>query len=180
MTPDQASALIMRILGAVPPQRQRLSRQDVEGRTIAYTAGLIDLDYEMAEKAVDRCNKTSDTIPPIARIRREMAELAHGGQRSGAEAWGDVLKAVGRYGSDRGDEAMPYLASLDPLSAHAAAAVGWRAICQSKEDDPAPRAKFADAYNAAAARARKEAAASQGGTQLALPRERRDGKATTW
>jgi hypothetical protein len=156
MTPQDANDLVKRILGAYPTQRMKLSSADISGMVISYTAGLIDLDFEIARAAVDRANKTSEMIPTIAKIRAEVVELARGGKRSGAEAWGDVLRAVGTFGIYQ----EPRFA--DPLVAEAVGAVGWRAICQSDETDSSPRAKFAAAYDRLAASTRKEAQASRG------------------
>lgn len=156
MTETDVGDLLKRVLGAFPTQRQKMSPADLAGFTVSYTAGLIDLDFDLARRAIERCNKTSNLIPTIAAIRAEVLELERGAARTGIEAWGDVLRAVGRFGTN----GTPTFA--DPLVAEAIAAVGWRAVCQSDDGDPSVRAKFVDAYNAISRRARKEAQVSRG------------------
>ncbi len=156
MTPKQVGELVKRILGAYPSERRFMSNDDLGAMTVTYTAGLADLDFELAKASVDRASKTSEKIPTIARIRAEVGELLFGQRRSGAEAWEDVLAEVRRIGS----YGKPVW--RDPLVGQAARAVGWRALCVMNEADPAPRAKFADAYNRLAQGERKQAQLADG------------------
>lgn len=160
MTATQAAVLVKRVLGAYPTQRQRMSEDDVMAMTVSYMAGLIDLEYDIACVAVDRANKTSEFMPTIARIRSEVGEISIGGRRSGAEAWGDVLRAVRRYGYTN----TPRFG--DSLVAEAVSAVGWDAICNANVTDASTRSKFADAYNSLVARARKETQVAVGGGRV--------------
>lgn len=170
MTEQQASNLVKRILGAFPVHRVRLSDVDVAGMTVSYTAGLIDLDFVVAREAVDRANKTSDSIPTIARIRREALGVAQGDQRSGLEAWGDV-RALQTF-RDRRDEDV-----VDPLVLEVCRRFGWietRTKWRGTEDveqwhvvpgnnESSDRARFAELYNKLAGDARKTAQVSVGG-----------------
>lgn len=166
MTNEQAQDVVTLLLAAFPND---LTPHQVEDTSRVYRIMLRDLDYQRAQVAVRRVLATAKRLPKIAEIREAMLEVGVGGKRSGAEAWGDVLKAVSKYGVHRD----PTFA--DPLVAAAVEAVGWRAICNAPEIDPSPRAKFADAYNRMAAGARKESQIAPGATPAQL--ETRDGTA---
>lgn len=157
MTPAQCNELVKRLLGAFPTQWMKMSDDQQLAMTMSYTAALLDLEFDLALRAVDRMNKTAEWIPKISEIRAEAAELAVGRQRSGSEAWGDVMAAVRKLGA-RGE---PVFA--DPLVAQAVAAIGWRAICMADETDASPRARFAEVYGSLATSARKEVRLSLGG-----------------
>jgi hypothetical protein len=157
VTNANASEIIKRILGAYPTQRQRLAASDILAMTVAYTAGLIDLDFELACAAVERCSKTSRFIPTIAEIRAEVGEIHAGQRRSGAEAWTDVRRAISKHGIYQ----EPVFA--DPLVADAVASIGWRNICNAPETVAATREDFAKAYDRLAVGTRKLAQMSPGG-----------------
>lgn len=158
MTPQDAGDLIKRILGAYPTQRQRMTPADVGAMTVAYTAGLIDLPYELARDAVDRCLKSCEWIPTVARIRAEAGEIRIGARRSGGEAWGDVMRAVSTHGQYR----EPVFE--DEITQACVAIVTWRAICTSDQIGLAScRRTFIEAYESITASSRKAAQVAQGG-----------------
>lgn len=165
MTPPEAQDVITMLLAAFP---RELRPDQVEETSKIYRIMMRDLDFSAAKIAVQRLLATAKRLPTIADIREAMLEVGVGGKRSGAEAWGDVRKAVSQFGAYR----EPRFA--DPLVAEAVDAIGWHVICKSEETDPAPRAKFADAYNRLAGAARKEAAIAPGsGVPPALPSSER-------
>jgi hypothetical protein len=86
-------------------------------------------------------------LPSPAELR-EIASSGGKSQRSGMDAWGDVIRAVGRVGRYR----EPRFA--DPAVTRAVAAIGWREICDS-ENHEATRAHFARAYDSVAAESRR-------------------------
>lgn len=156
MTPQQAGELVKRLLAAYPTQRQKMTPTDLGAMTVVYTAGLIDLDFELARAAVDRAVKVAEWIPTIAKIRAEAVELTSGSARSGEEAWGDVLRQVGRvgvYGQPR---------FADPAIAEAVDCIGWRAICSAPEAQSAIREGFAAAYERITAGQRKQTQVAPG------------------
>lgn len=147
----EAKQLVAVVIGAFPNARVTPATPG------AYENAIRDLEYAHASAAIARLLATAKFMPAIAEIREAAVEVACGGdQRSGAEAWGDVVRAVGTFGINR----IPTFA--DPLVWSAVEAIGWRTICNSDETDPAPRAKFADAYNRLARSARRTAAMSRG------------------
>lgn len=158
MTPADCNELIKRILGAFPGQRQKMSAADIMQMTVVYTAGLSDLDFDVARAAVDRCLKTEEWIPSIATIRREAGEVLVGTRRSGAEAWGDVMRAVSRFGAHR----TPVFA--DRQVAEAVGIVTWRQICEADGRTLAScRRTFIDAYDNITTDQRKRDQIADGG-----------------
>jgi len=154
---NEAQKVVTMLLAAFP---RDLLPEQVEDTSKIYRIMMKDLDFDRTQLAVYRLLATAKRLPKIAELREALLEVGVGGRRSGAEAWGDVLKAVRKHGAWK-DPVFD-----DPLVAAATAAVGWRAICMADEIDPAPRAKFADAYNRLAERARKELQVSRGAGAL--------------
>ena len=112
-----------------------------------YEDMLIDLDFDVAQRAVAKLIATSEWMPTIAKIR-EACALIHGPTRTGAEAWQDALeqvRAVGWCGT-------PQFA--DPMVAQALRLFGsWRQFCSSPGDDAPGRARFIEYYDTLARRA---------------------------
>ncbi len=108
----------------------------------AYEAALADLDYELAASAAKRIVATSKFRPSIAEVREAAAVSAVGERRTGADAWGDVVKAiryVGSYGAPKFE---------DPLTARAVEALGWRNLCLGDSSEASDRARFCEVYDA--------------------------------
>jgi len=163
----EQSVEILRLIGAsYPTQRQRMTREDARAMAAAYTAGLLDLDFERARAAVNRLVKASKWIPTIAEIREAAVDVAHGSRAPGGEAWGQCLKLIRRYGSHRWP-GIDFEVG-DPVLLATIRALGWLDLCQS--DNPhADRARFIELYDQLAQGERKEAAIAPGATSRALP-----------
>lgn len=108
----------------------------------AYHAALRDLDFDVAQMAVERVIATSDFFPRPAAIRKAIAEIAESDTDDAVSAWGAVLAAVRRFGRYREPDA---LASLEPRTRAACEAVGFIAICDSTLP-AAERKAFVSAY----------------------------------
>ncbi len=143
MTLQQAKRCVAVLLAAFPHARV------MEQTSVVYEEALIDLEFEIVDRAVRALILTElDFIPSIAKIRARAIEYRDGLKRAGGEAWGEVRKAVGRFGRERGDEA---IASLDPLAGRVISALGWRDFCNSDDGDVSWRARFIDLYDKLAA-----------------------------
>jgi hypothetical protein len=123
-----------------------------------YTRMLLDLDYDAANAAIARLVATCKFPPSIAEIREATLAMVNGEVRAGGEAWGDVLRAIGRYGRNRlpGQD----FKLEDPVVAECVAALKWRELCDS-ENQEADRARFIQLYDRLATQRRK-AEASEG------------------
>jgi hypothetical protein len=159
MSPDQAAQIVHRALASYPTQRQRMTREDIAGMMVAYTAGLQDLEFELVRSALDRVVRSSQWLPTIAELRSAAGVLVHGVQKTGAEAWGSVLRAVGEKGSHR-TPGVDFTFN-DPITRRVVTALGWVNLCKSEDLTP-DRARFIDAYEQIAKNERVEAKASPG------------------
>lgn len=101
-----------------------------------------DIPYKAAEIALQRWVATNKWSPSIADLREQVATLAQGESKSWGEAWGEVLRAVARYGSYCEAEA---LESLDGLTSKVVKRLGYKSICMS-ENIANERASFRMIY----------------------------------
>lgn len=101
-----------------------------------------DIPYELLNTALRKWVNTEKWPPSIAELRALCVEIVQGQLPDWGEAWWEVIKAVGRYGIYRPEEA---LASLSPHARAAADRIGWRDICNS-ENLEATRAQFRQVY----------------------------------
>lgn len=117
-----------------------------------YERMLGDLEYVAANAAVERLLATAKFLPTIAEIREATLTVHAGEIRPGAEAWGEVLRAIARYGRNRtpGDD----FQFSDPVTAECVAALKWRELCDS-ENQVADRARFVELYDKLAAQNRR-------------------------
>lgn len=151
MKPSQAAELVAVLIATYPwvPTSAATS--------VAYERGLVDLDHQVADAAVQRVIATHaypHRLPTVAEIREAALALTAGEARTGLEAWGEVQALLRRgFSSHRAPGAADV---ADPLVFEAIHAVGWRAICMADEDDASIRARFIDGYAARQASARRE------------------------
>ena len=84
----------------------------------------------------------------MAEIREACITAVEGDRRTGLEAWGDVLRAIGRQGAYR----VPGVDFLwrDPIVARCVSALSWPELCGS-EMVASERARFIEAYDRMAA-----------------------------
>lgn len=118
-----------------------------------YERMLADLDYAAASASVERLLAVSKWLPTVAEIRETSLTLHVGETRPGGEAWGDVLKAIGRHGYMRtpGKDFM----FEDPVTAECVSAMNWRELCSS-ENQVADRARFIETYDQLAGQTRRK------------------------
>ncbi len=107
---------------------------------------LQDMDYKIAENAVEEHISTSIYPPCIAEIRKLCTERTQKPLLSFDEAWGVVQNAIRNYGLSNQLEAY---AVMDGLTLSVVKNLGWSSLCQS-ENPTADRANFREAYEAKA------------------------------
>jgi hypothetical protein len=121
-----------------------------------YERMLADLEYPAANAAVERLLATCKFLPTVAEIRESALTLTSGEVRAGGEAWGDVLRLIGRYGARRYDDGWRASSVIeDPVAAECVQALGWVNLCDS-EDQTADRARFIQLYEQLAAKHRRK------------------------
>lgn len=115
-------------------------RQELNPDTLnAYATMLQDLEFEAVDAAVKRIICSSKWFPTIAEIRAEVAEGECGDLAPAELAWGEVQRAIGRWGMYNTPQwSTPELAA-------AVDAIGWRTIC-TDTNVVSTRARFIDAY----------------------------------
>ncbi len=139
MNETEAQHAIALALAACPQHALKLGRDDVKAMARTWAMLLEDLSSVEVTAALKRYLATNKWLPAPSDLRAIAAEAKAGRQRPGGEAWGDVLKAIGRFGQYRVPE------FSDPLVARAVRAFGWRELCQS-ENQTADRARFVELY----------------------------------
>lgn len=141
MSKQEFAVLISAIKTAYPKEKLfQLS----ESLSIWYEL-LKDIPYPMASAVLQQWIATNRWSPTIADIREQAVKLALGKCKDWGEAWEDVMRAIRRYGRNCEDEAM---ATLDETTRKALKRVGYRAICNSQEEElGVQRASFRDIYN---------------------------------
>jgi hypothetical protein len=146
MTEAQVHKLVAVLAASFPA-----ARGDA-GTIAAYQRMLADLDYPAANAAVERLIATSKRLPTVAEVRDAVLALTAGEARNGGEAWGDVLKAIRRYGYMRTPGVDFHFD--DPVVANTVRALSWQELCSS-ENAVADRARFIETYDQLAVRHRR-------------------------
>lgn len=109
---------------------------------------LQDLDFKVAETALNKWVATNKWSPSIADIRQQAAEVANGELPDWSEGWKNLLSCISKYGMYRPAEAME---SLDPITRRCVERLGYNYICMS-DNITADRANFRMMYEAEAER----------------------------
>jgi len=119
-----------------------------------WTALLEDLPVELVLMAVKKHCMTSRFPPTIAEIREASTTVVKPQlQIPASEAWGEVIRAVRRFGFYREEEA---IATLSEQTRSVVKNIGWKDICTCDEPDVI-RGQFRKAYESSAARRKEDA-----------------------
>lgn len=113
---------------------------------------LQDIDYKVAEAALNKWVATNKWSPTIADIREQAAAISTGDIPDWGDGWEQVLRAIRLYGSYEPQKALD---SMDGLTRKCVERLGFRNICMS-ENISADRANFRMMYETLAERQKKE------------------------
>lgn len=154
MMPSEASKIVTMLITAYPDAWRFLSEEQQEATRQLWREMLADLAYSVADAALRRLIGTRSKMPAIADFRATCSAYTEGRREHGGEAWGAVLKLIGRYGMNRtprlftqceipgnGDE----FPVTDPVLLRVIDAMGWRELCLS-ENQAADRARVIELY----------------------------------
>lgn len=143
MTEGEAAKIVAVVLASWPERASWLGEKQVAPMIGTWAKALVDVPYDLADRALRRLQATSSKMPSPADVRAAADELVRGVARPPAEAWGDVLKRIGSKGRNRppGDG----WDFADPLTRRAVDALGWLELCNS-ENVVADRARFLQVY----------------------------------
>lgn len=164
MTEVEAAKLIAVLVASFPDAKW------TDATRMAYESAIVELEHGPTQQALRRLIATTKFRPAIAEVLAAVADVAHGEQRKGADAWGDVVYAVRYVGSYRNP------AFRDPIVAHVVAQLGWSNICLEGGSDAPLRARFCEAYDAAASAERREVLASPARLRALPPVVAADGR----
>lgn len=104
---------------------------------------LKDIDYAICKNAVMRIVSTSKWPPKISDIREAAVQVVNvHTDADWSEAWSKVIRAIGRFGQNRQEEALEYMGED---AARIVKRMGWKNICLS-ENIGVERANFRQAY----------------------------------
>jgi hypothetical protein len=140
--------IILRALAAAYPNFA-LTEQTVA----IYVELLADIDPELLRAATLDLISRSRFFPTVAEIREAARDLRDGPQLSGSEAWGLVIQAIRDLGYAHQAEAHERLGETIMQAVRDIG--GWGALCYS-ENSVADRARFIEAFDARAARRKRE------------------------
>lgn len=146
-----------------------------EATIAVYVEDLADLDAELLTVSAKRCRATCKWFPTIAELRESAVVLSVPDKRAGADAWGDVLRAIIAHGylhppGDGWD-------FEDALVGRIVRGMGWRNLCMS-EDEMADRAHFIRGYEQSRDRAFDDARLQPDVQALAASRRAEAGQLT--
>ena len=113
---------------------------------------LSDISYEVAQVVLNKWVAVNKWAPTIADIREQAANIITGEIPDWGEGWEQVLKAIGKYGMYRQQEA---LNSLDEITRKCVERLGFMNICIS-ENISADRANFRTLYETLAERQKRD------------------------
>ena len=103
---------------------------------------LKDLPAEVLTAALKKWTVTEKWPPTIAELREKCDEIVNGDRPDWGSAWGEVQRAIRRWGYMQIEEAMN---SMSPVTREAVRRIGWQNICES-ENPEAIRAQFRQIY----------------------------------
>jgi len=113
---------------------------------------MADVDYKVAEVAVQKLILENTFPPSIAEVRAAIAEIMNPAIPTPAEAWGEVERAMRLYGYYREKEALD---SMSEITRQTVKYMGWADICMS-EKPGVTRGQFLEMYKQIANRRRSE------------------------
>jgi len=153
MASEEEFLQVFELLSVAYPHFSPVTGDEARGRpgTIdAYREALADLPFFLLRAAAVKCLADCKFFPTVAELRTAAASITAFSQRSGVEAWGDVMAKVREHGYLR----QPKFA--DDQVAAVVRALGWEEICMS-EEPMVMRAHFIKAYEQVQQRERENA-----------------------
>lgn len=128
---------------------------------------LQDIDYNVANAAIQKYMLTQKFPPTIADIREMAATVSNGDKPLWSDGWEQVLKNIRKYGmcTYDPDKLIECMNSFDSLTKTAVERIGWEELCRSK-NIMADRANFRMIYEQLAERQQKNSQLSAGLTEM--------------
>jgi len=153
---------IKKLIGWAAANFPNMQEKDLRPTATLWEKMLSDIPYEIAENALIKVLATTRFFPTVAEIRAAASDIVNPAIPSHAEAWGEVVQAIRRYGYYRENEALD---SLSPATAQVVKWLGWQELCTCEEVDVI-RGQFRRAYDEHAGNVRQEAVLPSGIREL--------------
>ena len=138
---------VMKLLGWVTANFPHMQERDLRPTAELWHRMLGDIPYQAAEAGIMRIMATARYFPTVAEVRDAAMSFMVPSLPSPGEAWGEVLRAVRRWGFYRPEEAIE---TLRPTVRKAVEYVGWEEVCS--EPEGVIRAHFMRVYEQVAKR----------------------------
>jgi hypothetical protein len=123
---------IKNLLALATANFPNMQEKNMTPTAVLWDKMLSDIPYQLAEKALVKVLSTAKFFPTVAEIREAAAEITNPLPITAAEAWGQVMEAVRKFGSYRPTEAMEW---LSPEVAVMVRRFGFVDICRSEQID---------------------------------------------
>jgi hypothetical protein len=145
---------VIKLIGLCSVNYRNWPEKDKEDMVISLWLKMLDdTEYFIAEAAVEKYLAESVYPPTIADIRTRIADITVIKEKTAIEAWGDVTKAISKYGSYNEVKAME---SFRGVTKKVVESIGFKTLCIS-ENEMADRAHFLKVYDTWAKRDREDA-----------------------
>lgn len=153
MTLEETKKIFLMLLVAYP-KFDNFEGEKFDLAQVLWTKLLEDVPYKVVDLAVKKLILESPFPPTIADVRKKISEITapQGSEMEAAEAWGEVVAAIRKYGSYDPEAA---LASMSPRTAKVVKMIGFRDICMS-ETIGVERGQFLKMYDQIASRERQD------------------------
>lgn len=109
-----------------------MSQRDLGPTAMLWEKMLSDMDYELAEAALIKVLSTAKYFPTVGEIREAAAQLSQPAVLTAAEAWGEVMTALRKYGLYNWDDAERW---MTPSVAKMVKRFGWWELCHAENID---------------------------------------------
>lgn len=122
---------ISNLLGWTIANFPNMQDKEMEPTAELWKKMLSDIPYGLAEQALVKVLSAAKFFPTVADIREAAAEISNALPMTAAEAWGQVVDAMGKYGSYRAVEGVESLSP--PVRAMVKRFGGFSEICRCDE-----------------------------------------------
>lgn len=123
---------IKKLIGYATANFPNMQEKDMRPTAVLWEKMLSDIPYPLAEKALQKVLSTAKFFPTIADIREAAVAISQPLPMTAAEAWGQVMDAINKFGSYRAREAMEW---LSPEVSAMVKRFGFVDICRSEQID---------------------------------------------
>ncbi|MGV8153409.1 MAG: replicative helicase loader/inhibitor [Alkaliphilus sp.] len=153
MTKQEGLIILGILKTAYPRFYTNIQKNEVENAVLLWSEMLTDYSLDVIKIAIKKLIAESVYPPTIADVRKSLVSVSKGDGISVAGAWGEVHKAIRRFGSYQEEKA---LESLSKTTQKIVKYMGYKYLCLS-ENQMADRAHFIKMHSQLVEREQKDA-----------------------